>query len=93
MSKEKFNPTRRIGLVFLFAFMGLIVFGMTIRTGQGGDGMFWLMRWPFWLVICVALPLVFIRVFLWNKIRWPGWRKGPQSENSTEGEEHGSSPP
>ena len=42
----------------------LILIRMTFRDPQGGDALFWLVRWPFWLLVVGVLPLILIRVLI-----------------------------
>lgn len=89
MSKSKYKPTQRIGQLLLLALTALILIRMTFRDPQGGDALFWLVRWPFWLLVVGVLPLILIRVLLWNRINWTEHRKEPKSDGSSKTDEPG----
>lgn len=77
MEKPKAVFVQWLGGVLLVLLMALIVPRMFLREGQSGDAMFFL-RWPFWVVMGVGVPLISIRLLFWHKLR-P--RKPPSAQD------------
>ena len=57
-----------LGGALLFSLLALIVSSIFLRESQPGDAMFFL-RWPFWVVMGLGVPLISIRLLLWRKQR------------------------
>ena len=61
--------TRRIGMVLSLGLLGLIVAGVLIKEPWLSDAAFWLVRWPLWALVAVGLPLLVLRIVLWQRRR------------------------
>lgn len=73
MTMEKPTPvwTQWLGGVLLLFLMALIVSSMFLRESESGHTMFIFLRWPFWAIMGLGIPLISIRLLLWRKPR-PG---------------------
>jgi hypothetical protein len=61
--------SRRLAGELLFGLMGLVAVGVLIRESGSGDVGHWLVRWPVWMLLGLAVPLVALRIVLWRRQR------------------------
>lgn len=71
---------RRIGMALFLGAVAFVVVGMLIREPWPNDFYFLFVRWPVWLTLAVATPLVVLRVVLWHRRRR---RRRAERESST----------
>lgn len=80
MPKPKFDWVQWLGALLLLALMTLILSRWILRESESGHGMFIFLRWPFWAVVGLGIPLISFRLLTWRKAR----PRNPPKDNDGE---------
>lgn len=60
---------RLLALLLLIGILGMIVWGSLYKQRWPADLHFIFVRWPFWVIVLVGLPLLAWRVATWQRRR------------------------
>ncbi len=58
---------RRIGAGLCALLLALIGYKMLAREPMPLDGLYWLARWPLWVLGGLLVPLIVLRLALWRR--------------------------